>query len=621
VNRYIRTLVLVSLVGFCPIIMAATDNLLMAAVLNQVNKVSKKPIHKSPVEYRQAVERYIAATKTHSLSWNKLDKGKVSSYEIELQYLFNNYGRFSTSTLLYRLRSAHQELVKINYEAHTEKYQHYEQLCSALLLQCAQMLSDNARRQLLDALHEVDDLIIYWRYQKNHPLSYCFGKSPHKWITGKTQEKEVNSNIKRLEYKQAELYTTLGKLTAHAHSFTECGMTYDECYTWIEELFSVLLCIKNDPEKTTDGTRFDKIAAQLELKTKSVSNLRYHCLSSIASAKKSNHFVRNWIAYTIALSAAGYVVYYHSKDVPIAFGKVTAGISGFWYGVAVSPMSELATALSGRESNNSVDQIEISAKKIKPLVEKFDSSVEKELNKRSGTLDDFILEYLKTKLENVKVKMAGCWYKKGIDVDVEGILADFKKDNFSSLNDLCDKIHLWNYDERVDIELARIFWVGRDLLKELKPWAEIVDTAAVPLFRESTDAIGHILDFVVALARDHKWTSRLATFSPLAGTCFGVVKSYQWATARDYSPIRIALADVNSLLIESPMPLDDYDYGKLVYLVHKLRNKASSLKDALCNEFLADITKLESKRFDVVAKRGIVENMFNKYAFLGRITA
>ena len=101
----------------------------------------------------------------------------------------------------------------------------------------------------------------------------------------------------------------------------------------------------------------------------------------------------------------------------------------------------------------------------------------------------------------------------------------------------------------------------------------------------------------------------------------GLSKTYQWATARDYSPIRIALADVNSLLIESPMPLDDYDYGKLVYLVHKLRNKASSLKDALCSEFLADITKLESKRFDVAAKRGIVENMFNKYAFLGRITA
>ena len=310
-NRYIRALALVSLVGFCPIIVAETDNLLMTAVLNQVNKVSKKPIHKSPVEYRQAVERYIAATKTHSLSWNKLGKGKVSSYEIELQYLFNNYGRFSTSTLLSRLRSAHQELVKINYEAHKEKYQHYEQLCSALLLQCAQMLSDNARRQLLDALHEVDDLIVYWRYQKNHPLSYCFGKSPHKWVTGKSQEKEVNSNIKRLEYKQAELYTTLGKLTAHAHSFTECGMGFAECYTWIEELFSVLSCIKNGPEKTNDGTRFDKIAAQLELKIKSVGNLRYHCLHSIASAKKSNHFVRNWIGYTVALAAAGYAVHYY----------------------------------------------------------------------------------------------------------------------------------------------------------------------------------------------------------------------------------------------------------------------------------------------------------------------
>jgi hypothetical protein len=56
-----------------------------------------------------------------------------------------------------------------------------------------------------------------------------------------------------------------------------------------------------------------------------------------------------------------------------------------------------------------------------------------------------------------------------------------------------------------------------------------------------------------------------------------------------------------------------------VYLVHKLRNKAGLLKDPQSNDFLADVTKLESKRFDVAAKRGIVDNMFNKYAFLGRI--
>ena len=130
--------------------------------------------------------------------------------------------------------------------------------------------------------------------------------------------------------------------------------------------------------------------------------------------------------------------------------------------------------------------------------------------------------------------------------------------------------------------------------------------------------VGHIVgDFV----KNNFWTAKLAAFTPLAAACIGSAKTYQWAVKKNYSPIRIALADVNSLLIESFAQLDDYDYGKLVYLIYKLRHKAHSLKDPLSHEFLTDVAKLESKQYDPQIKRGIVENMFNKYAFLGRIAA
>ena len=130
--------------------------------------------------------------------------------------------------------------------------------------------------------------------------------------------------------------------------------------------------------------------------------------------------------------------------------------------------------------------------------------------------------------------------------------------------------------------------------------------------------LGHIVgDFV----KNNFWTAKLAAFTPLAAACIGSAKTYQWAVKKNYSPIRIALADVNSLLIESFAQLDDYDYGKLVYLIYKLRHKAHSLKDPLSHEFLTDVAKLESKQYDPQIKRGIVENMFNKYAFLGRIAA
>jgi hypothetical protein len=69
------------------------------------------------------------------------------------------------------------------------------------------------------------------------------------------------------------------------------------------------------------------------------------------------------------------------------------------------------------------------------------------------------------------------------------------------------------------------------------------------------------------------------------------------------------------------MPLSDHDYGKLVYLVFKLANTVAYLapaEDTLRDEFLTDLEKLESKNFTAEVKRGIIENMFYKYLFLGR---
>lgn len=660
-NRYIHIVLLTFFATFCPIIVAEGNNPLMAAVLNQVNKVSNKPIHKSPIEYRQAVERYIAATKACSLSHSSFGKGKILSYEIELLYLFNNYGRFSTATLLSRLRSAHQEMLKYNPDIHGEKYQRYEQICSALLLQCAQMLSDNARKQLLDALHEVDDLIVYWRYQKNHPLSYCFGKSPIKWVTGKTQEKEISSNLKRLEYKQAELYTALGKLSAHAHSFTECDTTYNDCYTWIEELFIVLSCIKIGSDRLHDGTRFDKIALQLELKIKVVGNLKYNCLRSLASVQKSNHFVRNWIAYTVALAATGYAVHYHLNHAGVMFAAyaATRQSASEYCGLLLNPLDKVYQRgklvfsgdpkkvttndnqnmdVSGNNEEEGLSQVAIIvsdsiddlSNKIEDIGKNIRANVKAEVAKCTTSLKEDGVALRGNAL--TRAKNATNYFGLGgnsYDIkQIETIEEDIKNNKFDSFKAFADKIELNDPVLYGMLTAVTTLFRLHGLCESLEVYTGIIDDQIIPLIKL-------IVILVVKLARDaddqlqkadakmkdNELTLMFSALIPLAGTCFGVAKTYQWATARDYSPIRLALADVNSLLIESPMPLDDYDYGKLIYLVHKLRNKASMLKAALCNEFLADVTKLESKRFDVVAKRGIVENMFNRYAFLGRIAA
>ena len=108
------------------------------------------------------------------------------------------------------------------------------------------------------------------------------------------------------------------------------------------------------------------------------------------------------------------------------------------------------------------------------------------------------------------------------------------------------------------------------------------------------------------------------TLIPAFGIGLGVNKVYNWMVARDYSSIRLALLDINSLFIESKTPLNDHDYGKLIYLLQGLKKQALRYltRGDMLNDFLADIAKLESDKFDVETKRSIINNMFMKYPFL-----
>ena len=659
INRYIFALFFVSAVSFCgDSDKKEADNLFIAAVVNQVNKVSKKSIHKSPVEYRQAVERYISVTRLNSLT----GKGKKVSYEIELQYLFDNFARFSTVALLYRLRLAHCDMVKNITDVHSERYRYYEQICSALLLQCTQKLSDNARKQLLDALHEIDDHIVYWRYQKSHPLRYCFGKSPLKWVMGKKQEKEVSDNIKRLERRQAELYIIVGRLTTHVHSFTECDVHYADCYTWIEELLSVLSCIKIGPEKIIDGTRFDKIAAQLELKIKQVGNLKYNSLCTIAAAKKSNHLVRHWIAYTAVLAITSYIVHYYINNPGAMFATYSAAkqSSTDFFGLLLNPLqkiydrgklifsedTKLPKIVDDQRNINKINEHSVIdlLDEVERVGKEIPASIAKELAKSNTTILQEVEKDLDRSFDILEQAgiMRGCLLN---SYTIDRVLikkslfgdgtSEFPGGNLEPLKELYRQLG-WstNYDLKFDILVnEKVAFAVQRYLDPLQKYTNIIDDKILRLIEliallvarlgkeadEQLQQANSLQQQADAKMKDHELLLMFTALIPLAGVCFGAAWTYRWITSRNYSPIRIALADVNSLLIESPMPLDDYDYGKLVYLVHKLRNKAHSLKDALCNEFLVDITKLESKRFDVAAKRGIVDNMFNKYAFLGRI--
>ncbi len=566
----------------------------------------------SSLEFKHAVVRYIKHTDAHCLQHGQRHGDENVSYKKELRYLFKNYSTISTSALLSRLRSAHQEMIKIETDITSDAFGKYEQVSSALLLICAQSFFYDARNQILNALDEIDHLIIYWRYQQHHQLRYFFSKSPHKWVMGKSQAKEIANNVVKLERRQRELYTMLGALAGHAHSLTTCDIHYDDCYRWVNGLLAVLPY--NASSENVENIEFDVVACQLALRMKKVDLLSHDLLRSLAVVRKPSHFVQHWITYTTMLAAAGYVAHYHAHNpnvIPAGAQRTGVFVQGVVKSVVVDPMADLYQVFFGIDAKGSVENIEKRVDSIEKLANDLEANVSNLSKDRAKSLRQYAEDTLKIVLEEMNVS------------NKDAILADVANNNLESLNALCKQTGwpILNIGSRLDQETVRVLLLVDEILNLLIPYLDLLDQNILPLTKEIGFLfvdLGHIVgDFI----KNNFWTAKLTAFTPLAAACIGTVKTYKWATARDYSPIRIALADVNSLLIESGTQLDCYAYGKLLYLVFKLRHRADSLKDSLAHEFLADVAKLESKQYGSDAKHSIVENMFNKYAFLGRIAA
>jgi len=588
--------------------------------------------HKFPAEFKQAVLNYIKHSEVNYTQKDRSDE--YISYKKELRYLFKNYGRFSTSALLYRIKSAHQAMVKAEPDAHSENYKKYEQIASSLLLVCTQVFCNDVRNQLLNALHDIDHYIMYWRYQHQHQLSYFFHKSPTKWIMGKSQAREISYNLKRLEHKQKELYTILGALTGHIHAFTEREMNYTQCYKWIEELFAIVSCVNSSAHYTSDGTKFDDIAAQLSIKIKHVGLLKSNVLKSIAFAKKSNHIVRYWIPYAIALAAAGYATHYYAynyADVNKILNAHCMALGTSLKKFVINPSKDIWDTIFGKDEN--LDQAHLDVEKgISDFAKDLkDLETKKDFNKETSNA---LTEYLKRDRKNTQElmetllkkhvkenKITQEWCDEIIAAEHMGDVTKFQK-FFQDMNKTLTDFY-WN-DDVLDgvIVLAelKIYHYGSSLIQVV---FELIVDYGIPVVKEALFVLSKGNKEWDAVRKKVNLILNVAVLTPtiiVSGAgCHGLYKLLRWATARDYSPIRIALADINALLIESAVQLNDYDYGKLVYLICKLRYKAMHIKDPLAHEFLSDVTKLESKQYSPAVKRGIVENMFNKYAFLGRI--
>lgn len=587
------------------------------------------------LEFKQAVARYTNHIEHHYLTLVSRNSDENIAYKKELRYLFKNYGRFSVNALLSRLRSAHQEMVKQEINKESETYQRYEQISSALLLVCSLIFFNELRSQILSALSEIDYLLMYWRYQYTHQISYFFSKSPLKWIIGKKQEQEIIHNILNLEQKQKELCILLGSLTEHVHLFNDVNTTYADCYTWVEKLVELCACIKTK-SRYNDGSRFDVVATQLELKLKKIDEFANGCISSIKMTKKPGHFTRNWIRYAVGAAAVGYMAHYYvlnSESVNQMIEDRLSSAGESWTGFVVKPSNDLWQTIFGKVETPDLGDAANKSASVDELMKSIQDLEGKRVENKQRSED--LKTYLKTDIANTQEKMRSLlnlWrdenkinqeeYDKMINAEAAGNIAPFQKFVLDMPAYLVGNLIQRDDLIRAIVVLAElmIYHYGSSLIEVV---FELIVDFGIPVVKE----------VLIVLAKGNKeWESvykkvnlilNVAVLTPtiiigLVG-CNGLYRTYKHMTKRNYSPIRIALADVNSLLIESGNELDNHQYGKLLYLIYKLRDTTTQLKDSLAHEFLWDISKLESKQYSAQIKHDLIENMFHKYPFLGTI--
>jgi hypothetical protein len=634
---------------------------------------------KAFIDFKQAANRYAKYTDFHCVQNVSPTADEKSGYKRELRYLFSNYGKFSVAKLLSRLRAAHQTMVKENMSQEDEVYQRYEQISSALLLICAQVFLNETRSKILYALYEIDQLLGYWRYQYAHQIHYFFNKSPIKWIVGKKQKKEIADNIIILERKQRELYTLLGSLSEHAHVFTATGMAYEDCYDWIEKLFKIVFCIKTNPHYSTDGSRFDFIAAELQLKIKQLREFKNTCMASVDRTGKSNHFVCNWIKYTAALAAIGYMIRFqqHNPEIVQSAGKAIKDEASKFLVLLVHPLKKIgergrqACSLENKTdskkmvpSNNGTEpgadgkkSLEELAQALHQEAQLINSNISDELAKSCTTFREDVTDWLGDVVKTMQDPEDGFVWSSKYTVDAESINRDIQTirkkiegmkndsvisngDMVTEYNEALDRLYekmdtlsdqlnnnATGLGIKVQLKIIKRYLMVVDLLLDkLQRYTVIIDKNILRLFELAALVVekfvidgGSLLKFAEQQLKDHELTLMFTTLIPFGFVGFITHKSYQWAKKHNYSPIRMALADVNSVLIEAAQDFTNYEYGKLMYLIYKLRDKATQLKDSVASEFFVDVAKLESKQYSAQTKKAIVENMFNKYAFLGKV--
>lgn len=431
--------------------------------------------------------------------------------------------------------------------------QEYEKKQSKTILTCAKILYDTAYAQILDTLQEIDNRLAYWKYQKTHQWSYFLTKNPMKWVTGAPQGVEIEHNIDQLQSHQGELYVVLGQLAEH-------GNAYDHKY------------------KTVFMTNYQQAYAWVD----TLLDLLIRINISVQNFEDISPFIARVMLLKAKLEKVRsfknqLLMEMQDTQIPATFER-----NWLKYGAA-------AAVLGLGYQNISFDQIKNSLEALKNnfvnyIVEPVHSII-KDVFVPTGVQGDLLVSR-----ENIDViKQSIKNFINGLSISADQkkqIVEDIALGKSGSFQALVDNIAKgWNYKRTIE---------GKNLLYEFI-----------------------LLQGAERTQKQIAGVAKIGFLTPALLSSWPAYKGYQRLTAKDYAPIRRALVDINFIFVDPTQPLDDEQYGKMLYLIYNLKKRAE--KDVPLNDradFMQDLERIESKEFGVAAKRAIVEDMFRKYSFL-----